>query len=172
LGGGADDYEGFINIDLGRYPNVHIVSPLQNIPYKESSVNLVVSNSVLEHIENYEAAINEIYRVLKPGGYLYLSVPNFCMRHHKYDYHRWTIPGLLAMLNNFEVVESGSCRGIAYALDALVEALIVYKTRPGYIREFFRRTWLFLSRPFYWIKGDGSPEYDAMSQTIYAIVKK
>jgi hypothetical protein len=94
------------------------------------------------------------------------------MRHHNIDFHRWTIPGLLEMLNNFEVLESGSCRGVAYALDSLVEALIVYKTKAGIVRELFRRSWHFLSYPLYWIKGDGSAEYDAMSQTIYAIVKK
>jgi SAM-dependent methyltransferase len=172
LGSGSDNYEGYINIDLGRYPNVHIVSPLEKIPYQDSTVDLVVSNSVLEHIKDYKTVINEIYRVLKPGSYFYLSVPSFCMRHHKYDFHRWTIPGLLEMLKDFEVVESGSCRGVAYALDILIESIIVYKTRPGITREILRRSWLFLSRPIYWIKGDGSAEYEAMSQTIYAIVKK
>jgi SAM-dependent methyltransferase len=172
LGGGSDNYDGFINVDLGRYPNVHVVCSLEKIPFKSSSVDLVVSNSVLEHIKDYKAVINEIYRILKPGGYLYLSVPNLCMRHHKYDFHRWTIPGLLDMLKNFDAVESGSCRGVAYALETLVEALIVYKTKPGIFREILRRSWLFFSRPLYWIKADGSEEYDAMSQTIYAIVKK
>ena len=172
LGGGSDNYEGYINIDLGRYPNVHIVSPLEKIPYQDSSVDLVVSNSALEHIKDYKSVVNEVYRILKPGGYFYLSVPSFCMRHHKYDYHRWTIPGLLELLKDFEIVESGSCRGVAYALDKLIESLIVYKTRPGITREILRRSWLFISRPFYWIKGDGSEEYVAMSQTIYAIVKK
>jgi len=172
LGGGADSYEGFTNIDLGRYPNVHIVSSLQNIPYKDASVDLVVSNSVLEHIYDYKSVIEEIYRVLKPGGYLYLSVPNLCMRHHEYDYHRWTMPGLVELLGEFELVDHGFCRGVAYSIDTLMEALIVHKTQPGFFRESLRRIWSFVGRPFYWIDGDNSPEYAAMSQTIYAIVRK
>ena len=172
LGSGTDNYEGYINIDLGKYPNVNIVSSLENIPYKDSSIDLLVSNSVLEHIYDYKTVIEEVYRVLKPGGYLYLSIPSLCMRHHEYDYHRWTMPGLLAMLQQFEIVEYGSCRGVAYAIDTLVEALIVFKTRPGMFREMLRKGWLFFSRPLYWIKGNNSPEYAAMSQTIYAIAKK
>lgn len=172
LGGGADNYEGYVNIDLGRYPSVHIVSSLEKIPYKDCSVDLVVSNSVLEHIYDYKAVLDEFYRVLRPGGYLYLCVPSLCTRHHELDYHRWTMPGLLSSLHRFNIVEHGSCRGVAYAVDPVIEALIVYRTRPGIIREFLRRIWLFLSRSLYSIDGDGSPEYVALSQTIYAIARK
>lgn len=172
LGSGKDSYDGYTNIDLGRYPNVHIVSSLEKIPYKDSSVDLLVSNSVLEHIYEYKAVIEEVYRVLKPGGYFYLSVPSLCMRHHEYDFHRWTMPGLLCLLQNFQIVEHGSCRGAAYSINSLIEALIVFKTKPGLFREAIRRLWLFLSLPLFLIEGDNSPEYAAMSQTIYVIAKK
>lgn len=172
LGAGADNYEGYVNIDLGRYPSVHIVSSLEKIPYKDASVDLLVSNSVLEHIYNYKTVVDEIYRVLKPGGFLYLCVPSQCIRHHQYDYHRWTMPGLLSLLNKFQIVEHGSCRGVAYSIVPLMEALIVFKTKPGIFREILRRLWLSISRPLYWIDGDNSPEYEAMSNTIYVIAKK
>ena len=172
LGSGAYNYDGYVNIDLGRYPDVHIVASLENIPYKDNSIDLLISNSVLEHIYDYENVVNEINRVLKPGGYVYLCVPSQCIRHHEYDYHRWTMPGLLTLLNQFQIVEYGSCRGVAYAIIPLVEALIVYKTKPGSLRDGLRKLWLFVSRPLYRINSDNSPEYIAMSNTIYAIGKK
>lgn len=172
LGGGADSYAGFVNVDLGRYPSVHLVSSLEKIPYRDSSVDLLVSNSVLEHIYDYETVVREIHRVLKPGAYLYLCVPNLCMRHHEFDYHRWTMPGLLRLLDQFQIVEKGSCRGVAYSLDTLVEALIVFKTAPGTFRELLRRFWQFISGPLFRIESDGSPAYEAMSQTIYVIARK
>lgn len=172
LGSGKDNYEGHVNIDLGRYPNVHIISDLQKIPYKDESVDLLVSNSVLEHIYDYNAVVKEIYRVLKPGGYIYLSVPNLCMRHHEFDFHRWTMPGLLQLLTQFKIVESGTCRGVAYSLESLIEALIVIKTKPGLFRELLRRMWLWASTPLFRISVENSPEYQAMSQTIYVIAKK
>ncbi len=142
------------------------------IPYKDSSVDLLISNSVLEHINNYDVVVDEISRVLKPGGYVYLCVPSQCIRHHEYDYHRWTMPGLLSLLNKFQIVEYGACRGVAYTIIPLIEALIVNRTKPGLIRTWLRRMWLFVSQPLYLINSDSSPEYIAMSNTIYAIGKK
>lgn len=172
LGSGKDNYPGHTNIDLGRYPNVHIVCSLERIPYKDCSVDLLVSNSVLEHIYDVEAVVREIHRVLKPGGYLYLCVPSLCTRHHEIDYHRWTMPGLLRLLRNFEIIEKGGCRDVAYVLVNLIESLIVAKTRPGLFREAARKLWLLASVPLFWLKGDNSDEFIAMSQTIYVIARK
>lgn len=44
------------------------------IPYPDNYFNTVISNCVLEHIPNIKLSLNEIYRVLKPGGYFLTSV--------------------------------------------------------------------------------------------------
>lgn len=46
----------------------------KKIPLKEKSQQTIVSNCVLEHVLNIEKAAEEIYRVLKPGGYFITSV--------------------------------------------------------------------------------------------------
>ena len=43
-------------------------SPVEHIALPESSVHKAVMRSVLVHVVNKQPAINEIYRVLKPGG--------------------------------------------------------------------------------------------------------
>ena len=45
----------------------------------ESDIQLdvVICSEVLEHLEDYNKAIQEIHRVLKPGGYFLVSVPSF-----------------------------------------------------------------------------------------------
>ena len=45
-------------------------SPVEHIALPESSVHKAVMRSVLVHVVNKQPAINEIYRVLKPGGKL------------------------------------------------------------------------------------------------------
>ena len=45
-------------------------SPVEHIALSESSVHKALMRSVLVHVVNKQAAINEIYRVLKPGGKL------------------------------------------------------------------------------------------------------
>jgi SAM-dependent methyltransferase len=49
------------------------------LPLDDGSVDVVVSNHVLEHVggrEEQRMYLDEIHRVLKPGGWLYLAVPN------------------------------------------------------------------------------------------------
>ena len=47
-----------------------------NIPRPDESFQTIISNSVLEHIENVDEIFAEAYRVMKPGGYFYFTVPS------------------------------------------------------------------------------------------------
>jgi SAM-dependent methyltransferase len=46
------------------------------LPFEDSSFDLVANNQVLEHVEDLEAALGEIRRVLKPGGTLLSLFPS------------------------------------------------------------------------------------------------
>ncbi len=46
------------------YPEVD----MQNLPYKDNSFDFVISDQVIEHLENPKKAIRESYRVLRSGG--------------------------------------------------------------------------------------------------------
>lgn len=48
----------------------------EHLPFPEASFDLVLSHEVLEHVQDDQAAINEIVRTLKPGGRLVLFCPN------------------------------------------------------------------------------------------------
>jgi len=48
----------------------------ENLPLPTNSFDLVLSHEVLEHVTDDQAAINEIVRVLRPGGRLVLFCPN------------------------------------------------------------------------------------------------
>ena len=39
-----------------------------NLPFSDDSFDIVFANGVLHHTENTESAIDEMYRVVKPGG--------------------------------------------------------------------------------------------------------
>ena len=48
----------------------------EGLPFPTDSFDLVLSHEVLEHVQDDQATINEIIRVLKPGGRLVLFCPN------------------------------------------------------------------------------------------------
>lgn len=48
-----------------------------SLPIQDNSIDVVMSLAVIEHIFNPEIFLSEIYRVLKPGGFVYISTPNF-----------------------------------------------------------------------------------------------
>ncbi len=47
------------------------------LPFPDASFDLVVCSEVLEHIPDYEQALEEIRRIVKPGGQLAVTVPRF-----------------------------------------------------------------------------------------------
>ena len=47
------------------------------LPFADSSFDKIICSEVLEHIPDYEKALEEITRLLKPGGTLAISVPRY-----------------------------------------------------------------------------------------------
>ena len=47
-----------------------------SMPIKDKTIDVIISNQVIEHIRQYNEYLLEIKRVLKPGGLLILSTPN------------------------------------------------------------------------------------------------
>lgn len=48
----------------------------KTLPYKDNSFDGVISNEVFEHVDNRQAFVRELQRVLKPGGKLIITTPN------------------------------------------------------------------------------------------------
>jgi SAM-dependent methyltransferase len=52
-------------------------------PWPDGGVDVVVCNQVFEHLKNVWQPMAEIHRVLKPGGWALLSVPNLASLHNR-----------------------------------------------------------------------------------------
>jgi ubiquinone/menaquinone biosynthesis C-methylase UbiE len=52
-----------------------ILADACKLPFKKDSLAAVVSFDVLEHLENIEAALSEVFRVLKPKGLFHNFIP-------------------------------------------------------------------------------------------------
>ncbi len=54
---------------------VEEIVDIQDIPYENDYFDVIYCSNVLEHVEDDEKAMNELYRVLKPGGRALILVP-------------------------------------------------------------------------------------------------
>ena len=82
--------------------NVDIFASLnQALPLKNGCADGVVSFQVMEHLREPEFFLREAYRILKPGGKLFLTVPfQWHLHESPHDYFRYTKFGLEYLIKN------------------------------------------------------------------------
>lgn len=75
-------YKLFRNQKNLDYTTTDLFSPLAdvkadicNLPFKDNQYDVILCNHVLEHIPDDTKAMQELYRVLKPGGMAILQIP-------------------------------------------------------------------------------------------------
>lgn len=74
LGGRIAATKGFITVDL---KDADIIADLNNAwPFKDNSVGVIRAYDVFEHLRNPVHVMQELFRVLAPGGYAFIQVPS------------------------------------------------------------------------------------------------
>lgn len=112
-----------INLNIGPFSNVDVVADAHLLPYASATVDAVYGEAVLEHLTDPVLAVQEMFRVLKPGGKV-IAITPFMQRFHGYPYHfqNFTLLGhaLLFERAGFRILESGTCVGPTYAMVGLM----------------------------------------------------
>lgn len=77
IGCGNNRLEGYINIDKVVWCNPDKCFDLEKVwPIPDGSVDEIVATHVLEHMRDFVYVACEIYRVLKVGGKVFITVPH------------------------------------------------------------------------------------------------
>jgi len=94
IGCGNAKVEGCLGIDINRTRDVDILADVEvGLPFRDSVFDEVYMNHVLEHVDDVIRVLEEVYRVLKPGGKVFIRVPCFSNFHalthpqHKHAFH-------------------------------------------------------------------------------------
>ncbi|MEN8228003.1 MAG: methyltransferase domain-containing protein [Bacteroidota bacterium] len=158
LGCGTAPYkEEVINLD-GEYVGVdwsnslHDIQPdvvsdlTKPLPFDKGYADTLLSFQVLEHLPTPGDFLKECYRILQPGGALFLTVP-FQWRVHEapYDYFRYTRYGLEYLLKEagfkeFTIEEMG---GFWYTWLLKLNYFTATKFAPGLLKYLFFPWWFF-----------------------------
>jgi len=70
-----------VGLDLNIPPNglnfPQIIGNANITPFQEEQFDLIICASLIEHISNPQVLLEEIFRILKTSGYIYISFPPF-----------------------------------------------------------------------------------------------
>lgn len=87
-----------VDIDVRGGP-VDAIGDIRRLPVKDETFDSVFCTQVLEHVEEPQAAMAEMFRVLKKGGSAIFTVPHLGYLHNEpHDYYRYTKHGLRYMM--------------------------------------------------------------------------
>jgi SAM-dependent methyltransferase len=113
-----------IALDIKRGLGVQVIGDAQALGISDGSFEVVLCTEVLEHLPEPQRAIDEIFRVLAPGGQLLLTTRFlFPIHDAPYDYFRFTKYGLRHLLRRFEIVELEEETDAVGALAVLLQRL-------------------------------------------------
>jgi SAM-dependent methyltransferase len=135
LGSGVSDVSDRVsNLDIYPYPNVNLTCDIKALPLKDESVDMILNIAVLEHVPEPERVVDEIFRILKPGGVIYCFFP-FMQGFHAapQDFSRRTSTGLQYLFRQFKNIEVQNVGGPTSALLWILEEWLALVFSLGFV---------------------------------------
>lgn len=154
----ADEY---IGVDwknsFHEQSNVDIFASLtEPLPIKDNFADMVSSFQVMEHLPEPSDFLSECFRILKPGGSFFLTVPFMWHVHEApHDYYRYTRHGLEYLLkkNGFSDIEVKEKSGFWQMIGLKFNY---------YTSSFSNGIWCWLFIPVWWIVQKITPILDRL----------
>lgn len=74
----------YVTTDLNS-PLADVKADICNLPFDDNEFDIILCNHVLEHIPDDTKAMQELYRVLKPGGFGIFQIPQDLNRENTFE---------------------------------------------------------------------------------------
>lgn len=120
-----------INLEYLDYSLPDLYGDGLNLPFADASFDLVMSQAVLEHVPDPQRAVDEMERVLRPGGLLWVEAAFMQPLHAvPFDFMNISPHGIHHLCRSLEIIEEGSFGGLAGTLE-WIGGLVDATTRLG-----------------------------------------
>lgn len=148
-------YDEYVGLEMNECMHPDVVGEVTDMHmFRCEEFDSVLSNQVLEHVHDFRKATHEFWRVLKPGGYLCVTVP-FIARLHgtPHDYWRFSEFGIRYFLesNGFDVVLVEPMGGFFTTQCYLWLFFIFEKTARCRLTRYMCMILMVLLNPLFWL---------------------
>ncbi|MCB1043484.1 MAG: methyltransferase domain-containing protein [Acidobacteria bacterium] len=172
IGSGTTQYPRAIHLDLDDYPGVDLVADAHRLPLITDGLDAVMAEVVLEHVARPDQVIAEVYRVLKPGGSCFFTVPFLFPYHgHPRDYRRWSPDGIRQDFDKFSSlscgIHAGPCSAMVNLLTEQVYVMSGCRFPRGYTAIKGLATCVLFPLKFLDVLVTRFPEAHRMASTLY-----
>jgi SAM-dependent methyltransferase len=130
----------YIAIDLRLTSLVDIIADASRLPFSEAQYDLVICTQVLEYVSNPFETVAEIRRVLKPGGFLLLSVPSLYPSDSPMDGWRYFPAAIRRLTAEFSAIEIAAEGGSVVGLFRTLNVWLDWFARPAFLKSLIRHT--------------------------------
>jgi SAM-dependent methyltransferase len=131
-------------------PRTQVVCDAHDLPFKDGAFDAVVCQAVLPYVLDPARVVDEIHRVLRPGGLVY-SEAAFMQQVHAGagDFTRFTAVGHRRLYRSFDEIASGAQGGPGMALAWSIRYFVVSFARSSVARGLLSRI---VTLGVFWLK--------------------
>ena len=138
--------------DVAFGANVQCIADAHDLPFLDKSFDACITVAVLEHVVDPYRCVQEIIRILRPGGYVYSETP-FMQPVHMgaYDFTRFTHLGHRRLFRHFEEICSGIAIGPGTSAGQLLRYALASVSDQPNIKKWLKLFGLLITYPFRWL---------------------
>ena len=116
----------YVSVDIKQDSGISAMADIHFLPFREHSFDAVICTQVLEHVRDPIRGCEELHRVIKSGGRVFVTLPFVWREHaHPTDFWRFTSYGCYRLLQDagFSNIEVASNGGYFIVLDYILRRL-------------------------------------------------
>lgn len=140
----------YTDVAFGKH--VTCVADAHDLPFLSGTFDAVVAIAVLEHVADPARCVEEIARVLRPGGFVYAETPFMSPVHMgAHDFTRFTYLGHRRLFRRFDDVKSGMVGGPGSSAMHVGRHVLPDLTDSAVLKKWLRLASIFLTLPLRWL---------------------